>query len=268
MNYLVTGGAGSIATGLINHICKQPNPPKIIAFDNSEYALSLLPAFPNLELAIGDIRDKSRLKETMKFVDTVIHAASLKRVDMAEWNVKETIKTNVLGTINVVEACAETNVEKMLLISSDKAVPTDNFSLYGATKYLQEKIVLTAKKPDCSVARFGNVSGTRGDVLEIWARQTRENKPLTITEPNMQRYFWTMHEAVNFITHCLNIMKGGEIFVPKMTETNIMTLQQQHHPNAQVELIGMRPGEMLRHALLTPNEHSRAVEYDWGWLIS
>ena len=267
VSYLITGGAGSIGSNLIRFLRNFGGTQKIIAFDNNEYGLSCLPS--DIELAVGDLRDKNRLEEVLNDIDIVVHAGALKRIEMAEWNVKECIKTNVIGTMNLTEACQKSQVKKLLLISSDKAVPTDEFSLYGATKYLQEKIVLTANKGStlCSIARFGNVMGTRGDVLEIWSEQIAANKPLSITDPDMRRFFWSMESAIDFIADCLDRMEGGEIFVPKMTEYNIMELKVQYFPNAETTHIGIRPGETMSHKLMTPQEEAKAKEYDWGWTI-
>ena len=269
MSYLITGGAGSIGSNLIDFLRRFGGTRKIIAFDNNEYGLSCLPSDPILELAVGDLRDKNRLEEVLNDIDIVVHTGALKRIEMAEWNVKECIKTNVFGTINLTEACKEKKVNKLLLISSDKAVPTDEYSLYGATKYLQEKIVLTANKGPlmCSVARFGNVMGTRGDVLEIWSKEMEANNPLSITDPDMRRFFWAMSPAIDFIADCLDRMEGGEIFVPKMEEYNIMQLKVKFFPNAETTHIGIRPGETMRHNLMTPSERARAKEYEWGWII-
>lgn len=288
MIVLVTGGAGSIGRNLVIEILKHKN-NYVIAVDNNEYGLSTLEmdvketfySSPDLVMqclktAVGDIRDKERMEELLEpieewggKIDAVIHTAAMKRIEMAEHNVAESIKTNVLGTINLVKACQKAKTEKFLLISSDKAVPAQELSGYGATKFLQEKIVLSAKEPPIfSVTRFGNVIGTRGDVLEIWRRQMRKRGPISITDKKMRRFWWTMQEAVGFIINCVERMEGKEIFVPEMKEYNIVDFAMaQFGRDIKYLEVGLRKGEVLVHELMTPNERLEAKREDWGWVI-
>jgi len=269
--YLVTGATGSIGSALTRKLLESKE-NFVDAFDNNEYGLAVLEselATENLKIIIGDIRDRYRLELLVasKPYDAIIHLAALKRVEAAEENVAEAIKTNVLGTINVIEACERAPPGKFLLISSDKAVPVNEIGVYGATKFLQERIVLSCKAMRCAVARFGNVKGTRGDVFEIWKKQATEGKPLTLTDPQARRFYWEMHEAINFIVMCLSIMQGGEIFIPEMKEYNMLQMFRMTFPKEDYIAIGLRPGEVLLHELMTQSERLRAERTLWGWII-
>lgn len=272
-NVLVTGGAGSIGSNLVLKLLESGYIKEVVAFDNNEYALACLKEEASgkmPQVAFGDIRDSERLQEVLSNIDIVVHTAALKRVEMAEPNIAESIKVNVLGTMTLLQECRKAKVRRFLLISSDKAVPIEGeISNYGATKLLQERITLSSKPPPLTaVARFGNVIGTRGDVFEIWRRQWKEGKTLTITHPNMKRFFWTMEKAVNFIINCLEIMEGHEIFVPEMEEHNLMEEAIKFFgENVQFQQIGLRPGEVLKHKLMTDEELRIAKREPWGWVI-
>lgn len=267
---LVTGGAGSIGSNLVLSLLTMG--AKTIAFDSNEYGLACLEqeaiGLP-LEVAVGDVRDKDRLREVLKDVDVVVHTAALKRVEMAEFNIVESIKVNVLGTINVLGVCREESVSRFLLISSDKAVPTGEMGNYGVTKLIQERLTFACHAPPvCAVARFGNVRGTRGDVFEIWERQKSAGKVFTITNAKMRRFYWSMAEAIDFIIKCLGMMKGGEVFVPEMKEYNLADMfRATYGENAIFVEMGQRPGEVFLHELMTESERLRAKREPWGWVI-
>jgi len=273
--FLVTGGAGSIGSALVKTLEKEDC--TILVFDNNEYGLSCLEGdvdVDKVKLIYADVRDKERIEYVLNCysVDVVVHLAALKRVESSESNPSEAIKVNVLGTQNLIDVCLKHPPKKFLLTSSDKAVPTESgISLYGATKFLQEKLVLSANGINgikCSVARFGNVMGTRGDVLELWNKQIQSEKEILITDPKMKRFYWLYRECMEFIMMCLNEMEGGEIFVPKMPEYNIVDLARQFHgDNVKIRVTGLRPGEVLLQELMTKEERLRAKEFDWGWII-
>ncbi len=276
--YFVTGAAGSIGSALVKKLVENKD-NHVDAFDNNEYGLAMLRSevkARNLRVLVGDVRDKERLETLLATepYNVVIHLAALKRVETAEQNVVEAIKTNVEGTINLTEACIKTRPtfshrpDKFLLISSDKAVPAGDIGLYGATKFLQEKIVLSCPVMKCSVARFGNVKGTRGDVFEIWKKQAENSQHLTLTDSKARRFYWSMKEAVQFIVNCLYLMKGGEIFVPlEMKEYNMLHLLTTAYPKASYKVTGLRPGEVLVHKLMTESERLNAERTEWGWVI-
>jgi len=280
---LITGGAGSIGSNLLFrliHNIKVQNMSswyydKIIIMDNDEYGLSLLEekigeSNPIVKLALGDIRDRHRLRYLLRGVDAVVHCSAYKRVEVAEHNVSEVIRVNIEGTLNLVEECQNANIKKILLISSDKAVPYKDICTYGITKLMQERMVLLSNNHtiQCSVVRFGNVIGTKGDVLDIWTRQFLEGKPLSITNKDMKRYFWSMEEAVNFIIKCLSYMKGGEIFIPKMQEYNIMDYaKMKFGDNVKFKIIGLRSGETMKHKLMTEEEQNHVEDLGWCYRI-
>jgi len=279
MKILVTGGAGSIGSNLVRSLEKL-GVANIIVMDNNEYALSIMEdefsGKSNIKLALGDVRDRERLRYLMKNVDIVVHMAAYKRVEVSERNMPEVIKVNVEGALNVVEICQKVGVKKVLLISTDKAVPYDDMSIYGATKLLQEKIFLLANEDylnegycfKASVARFGNVIGTRGDVTEIWAKQHDSNKPLAITDLSMKRFFWTMREATDFITRCIDCMQGGEIFIPKIKEYGIIEYAEKlYGKGVKYKVVGTRSGEVLSHVLMTTGEKLCAKDIGWGFVI-
>lgn len=275
---LVTGGAGSIGSALVLKLLGDTDLgiKEVLAFDNNEYALACLQeqgwAFLNitpLRVVFGDIRDSERLKEVLRGIDIVVHTAAMKRVEMAELNVVEAIKVNIIGTINLLQECRNTKVGKLLLISSDKAVPAGEMSNYGATKLLQERITLLGNPPPiCGVSRFGNVTKARGNVFERWERQRRDGKPLSITHPDIRRFLWTTEEAVNFIINCLKVMHHRDIFVPRMQEEKLIDLAKKlYGENVEFEQIGLRPGEVLIHKLMTEEEMRYAVPWMNGWVI-
>lgn len=275
LKYFITGAAGSIGSALVKKLLENKD-VAVDAFDNNEYGLSMLGLelnTPSLRLVAGDIRDAQRLEMLLatEHYDAVIHLAALKRVEAAEQNITEAIKTNVLGTINLIEACTKARYgyvpRKFLLVSSDKAVPTDDIGIYGATKFLQERTVLACKTMNCAVARFGNVKGTRGDVFEIWKKQADTGHPFTITEPSARRFWWTMEEAVSFILKCLDMMRGGEIFVPEMKEQSLLDMFRSVYPDKSYATTGLRAGEVLLHDLMTRVERLRAERTEWGWIL-
>jgi len=272
---LISGGGGSIGSNLaIKLLGMSKWIKRVVVFDNNEYALACLKEkYPksSFEIAFGDIRDKERLREVLKGIDIVVHAAALKRVEMAEPNIVEAIKVNVLGTINLMEACREAKVKKVLLTSSDKAVPVDDLGNYGVTKLMQERIVLSNSSvpPICSIVRMGNVIGTRGDVYEIWKKQKEEGKILTITDKTMRRFFWTMNDATNFIIKCLQIMKGSEIFISNMMkEYNLVDIMKSWFgPDVKFIETGLRSGEVFYHKLITEKETKIVRLKEYGWVI-
>jgi UDP-N-acetylglucosamine 4,6-dehydratase len=217
----------------------------------------------NLRYFIGDVRDLGRLKRAMDGVDIVVHAAALKQVPACEYNPMEAIKTNILGTANVVEAALETTVSKVLALSTDKAVSPVN--LYGATKLAAEKLTVqsnaySGERPTrFSCVRYGNVIGSRGSVVPIFLRQ-RQNGKLNITDKRMTRFWLTLEQGVRFVLHCIEVMQGGEVFVPKLPSTSILELAQSIAPKAELSEVGIRPGEKLHEVLISEDEARTAIE--------
>jgi UDP-N-acetylglucosamine 4,6-dehydratase len=219
---------------------------------------------------IGDVRDKERLNRGFQDVDYVIHAAALKQVPTLEYNPFEAVKTNIIGAQNVINVAIDQGVKKVISLSTDKAANPIN--LYGATKLCSDKLFIAGNSytkregPIFSVVRYGNVVGSRGSVVPLFLNQ-REKGVLTITDPNMTRFWITLEQAVYFVLKCLEIMVGGEIFVPKIPSMNIMNLAKAVCPDCKTNIIGMRPGEKL-HEVMVPKEDARnTVEYEDYFLI-
>ncbi|QYK51130.1 MAG: UDP-N-acetylglucosamine 4,6-dehydratase (inverting) [Anaerolineales bacterium] len=271
---LITGGTGSFGKACIRILQERYQPEKIIIFSRDELKQHEMREAgfdqENLRYFIGDIRDEQRLKRAMDGVNIVIHAAALKQVPACEYNPMEAIKTNILGTANVVEAALENNVEKVLALSTDKAVSPAN--LYGATKLAAEKLTVQSnaysgdRPTRFACVRYGNVVGSRGSVVPIFLRQ-REAGKFTITDERMTRFWLSLEQGVDFVLHCIEIMHGGEVFVPKLPSTTITDLAQAIAPDAKIEVVGIRPGEKLHEMLISEDEARSAVELESMYVI-
>lgn len=225
---------------------------------------------PIIRFFIGDVRDKTRLRRAMDGVDVVIHAAALKQVPACEYNPIEAVKTNIDGTINLIDSAIDAEVEKVLLISTDKAVHPVN--LYGATKMVAEKLIIQGnayvgtRKTRFSCVRYGNVIGSRGSVIPLF-REQKETGIITITDPRMTRFWITLDQGVKFVIDMLEKMQGGEIFIPKIPSMRLVDLVKAIAPEARQEFIGIRPGEKLHEVLITEDEARHSVEYDFFYII-
>lgn len=271
---LVTGGTGSFGKKFVEIMLKEYNPEKLIIFSRDELKQHEMRVSgfdqPNLRYFIGDVRDQLRLRRAMHGVDIVIHAAALKQVPACEYNPMEAIKTNILGSSNVIEAALDAGVEKVMALSTDKAVSPVN--LYGTTKLAAEKLFVqsnayaagTATRFSC--VRYGNVVGSRGSVIPIFIKQ-RYNGKLTITDPRMTRFWLTLEQGVKFVINCTEKMQGGEVFVPKIPSTRIVDLAQIIAPQAEIDVIGIRPGEKLHEVLINEDEARSTVELDEMFVV-
>jgi len=271
---LVTGGTGSFGKKFIEIIQRDFQPKKIIVFSRDELKQHEMRMagfdWPNLRYFIGDVRDRDRMRRAMHGVDIVVHAAALKQVPACEYNPMEAIKTNILGSSNVIEAALDAGVKKVLALSTDKAVNPVN--LYGATKLSAEKLFVqsnayaagTATRFSCT--RYGNVIGSRGSVVPVFLRQ-RESGKLTITDPRMTRFWLSLEQGVRFVIRCIEQMEGGEVFVPKLPSTHITDLAKAIAPEAEIEVIGIRPGEKLHEVLVNEDEARHTVEMDDMYVI-
>lgn len=264
---LVTGGTGSFGKEFIRILLKENKPAKVIVFSRDELKQHEMREAgfnqANLRYFIGDVRDLSRLQRAMDGVDIVVHAAALKQVPACEYNPMEAIKTNILGTANVIEAALETSVSKVIALSTDKAVNPIN--LYGATKLAAEKLTVqsnaySGERPTrFSCVRYGNVIGSRGSVVPSFLRQ-REHGKLSITDERMTRFWLSLEQGVRFVLHCIEIMQGGEVFVPKIPSTSIVDLAKAIAPGAKLDVIGIRPGEKLHEVLISADEAGTTIE--------
>lgn len=266
---LVTGGTGSFGQKMIKILLEEYHPAKIIVYSRDELKQHEMRVagytHPSLRYFIGDVRDQQRLRRAFNGVSLVVHAAALKQVPACEYNPMEAIKTNILGSSNVVDAALDAGVEKVIALSTDKAVNPVN--LYGATKLAAEKLFVqsnayaggTATRFSC--VRYGNVVGSRGSVVPIFIKQ-RQNGTLTITDDRMTRFWISLEQGVRFTLRCSEQMFGGEVFVPKIPSTTILDLARAVAPEARVNIIGIRPGEKLHEVLISDDENRNTVELD------
>jgi UDP-N-acetylglucosamine 4,6-dehydratase len=271
---LVTGGTGSFGKKFIKILQEEKQPKKIIIFSRDELKQHEMQVGgynqENLRYFIGDIRDRERLVRALHGVDIVVHAAALKQVPACEYNPMEAIKTNIMGTANVVEAALDAGVKKVLTVSTDKAVSPAN--LYGATKLAAEKLTIqsnayaggSATRFAC--VRYGNVVGSRGSVVPLFLKQ-RSNGQVTITDDRMTRFWLSLEQGVRFVIHCIEEMEGGEVFIPKIPSTKVTDLAKAIAPDAKLDIIGIRPGEKLHEVLISEDEARNTVELDTMYVV-
>jgi len=266
---LVTGGAGSIGAHLVKKILDYPV-KSVRVLDIDEHALFRLNRDVNnsrFRPLLGNILDKDRVEMAGNDVDIIFHLAAIKNIEISEFNPIETIDANVIGTVNMIKMAMKNKPKKFLNISTDKSVASS--TLYGATKLLGEKLTSWAGihliPTKFATVRFGNVEESRGNVFEVWNDEVKKNKPLSITHPSMERYFFHVNEAVDFILSCLPLISSGEIFVPKMKMYKISKLANMITKNHKI--IGLRKGEKLKEILLTDEELKRATSNKKMWII-
>ncbi|MGA1847642.1 UDP-N-acetylglucosamine 4,6-dehydratase (inverting) [Deferribacter abyssi] len=267
-NVLITGGTGSFGKTFTKYILSKFNPNKIIILSRDEYKqYQMAREFNNdnrLRFFIGDVRDKERLYRAFWNVDYVVHAAALKQVPAAEYNPFEFIKTNIIGGQNVIEACIDNKVKKVVALSTDKAANPIN--LYGATKLCSDKLFVAGnayaggRTTKFSVVRYGNVLGSRGSVLPLFLEQKKTGK-ITITDKRMTRFWITLPQAVELVLKALNFMTGGEIFVPKIPSMKIIDMAKAICPKCEIEEIGIRPGEKLHEVMIPEDDARHTREY-------
>lgn len=266
--FLVTGGLGSIGSEIVRQLINY-NPKQVRIVDNREtelfYARRFFKNNPNVELILGDVRDKERLSKAMDGVDIIFHAAALKHVIVCENDPGEAVKTNVIGTQNIVECAFDHNVERMVLISTDKVVNPTN--VMGATKLLAERLVSAMcnvkgdKTTKFGIVRFGNVLASRGSVLEIWGKQLKYNEKITITNPDMTRFFMSIADSVDLVFKATCYAENGETFILKMPSIKIKDLAEafldsRGFSNDFYEITGMAKGEKMHEGLLLNEESS------------
>ncbi|MFC2055416.1 UDP-N-acetylglucosamine 4,6-dehydratase (inverting) [Chloroflexota bacterium] len=271
---LVTGGTGSFGKKFVEIMLDEYKPAKLIVYSRDELKQHEMRAdgfdHPILRYFIGDVRDYRRLRRAMNGVDIVIHAAALKQVPVCEYNPMEAIKTNILGSSNVIEAGLDAGVGRVMALSSDKAVNPVN--LYGATKLAAEKLFVQSNayaagtSTRFSCVRYGNVVGSRGSVIPIFIQQRLKGK-LTITDMRMTRFWLTLEKGVRFVIKCTEQMYGGEVFVPKIPSTKIIDLAKVIAPQAELEVIGIRPGEKLHEVLINTDEARATIELDDMFIV-
>ena len=269
---LITGATGSLGKALISKLLNNDKyqVDRLVIYSRDElkqweirqaYPSHL---FPQLRLFLGDIRDYRRLRTALENVDTVIHAAALKQVPAAEYNPIEFVKTNVLGSENLIQACLETNVQRVIALSTDKAAAPIN--LYGATKLCSDKLFIAAnnikgaRNIRFSVVRYGNVMGSRGSVIPFFIEQSSTGI-LPITDIQMTRFNITLEEGADLVLWAAKNAAGGEIFVPKIPSYRISDLAEAIGPNCKKQIIGIRPGEKLHEELITKSDSCNTIDF-------
>jgi len=271
---LLTGGSGSFGQKFAEIVLREHNPKAIRVFSRGEQLqYEMQQKFNNnasLRFFIGDVRDRDRVYRATEGADIVVHAAALKQVPTCEYNPIEAIRTNIDGAINIIDAAIDNSVEKVIAISTDKAVHPVN--LYGATKMNMERLFTQAnvytgtKKTHLSCTRYGNVVGSRGSVVPLFLNQ-RQNGKITITNDQMTRFWITLEQGVRFVINCIDKMHGGEIFIPKIPSMKITDLANAIAPDAEKEITGIRPGEKLHEVLITEDEARHTKEFDDYYIV-
>jgi len=259
---LVTGGTGSFGKKFTEIVLKRYKPKKLIIFSRDEmkqYEMSKVfspDKYKNIRYFLGDVRDPDRLHRAFNKVDIVVHTAALKIVPTSEYNPFEAVKTNVIGAENIINIAIDNKVDKVIALSTDKAVNPIN--LYGATKLCAEKMFVAANNyspnsTKLSVVRYGNVFGSRGSVIPFF-KECSKKGVVPITDKNMTRFWITLEQGVKFVLDCLEKMEGGEIFVPKIPSMKIFDLANVICPDCKKQFIGIRPGEKLHETLISADE--------------
>ena len=272
---LITGGTGSLGKALIDSLLKT-EARRIVVFSRDElkqYNLRQdLNNDPRLRWFLGDIRDSERLVRALHGIDYVFHTAALKQVDTGEYNPMEFIKTNVLGSQNVIDASIATGVKKVVALSTDKASSPVN--LYGATKLTADKLFIAANNyshkygTNFSVVRYGNVMGSRGSVIPFFEKLANEGKPIPITDFRMTRFWISIESAVQFVLDSLDMMKGGELYVPKIPSMRIVDLAKAVAPHSDLVEVGLRPGEKLHEEMISMDDSRRTVEMPSRYVVN
>ena len=279
-NILITGGTGSFGKACVKYILKNYKPNKLVIFSRDELKqFEMAKELENitnknscLRFFLGDVRDKDRLDLALKDINYVIHAAALKQVPAAEYNPMEFVKTNIIGAENIIFATINNKVEKVISLSTDKAANPIN--LYGATKLAADKLFnaannLSRGKPIFSTVRYGNVLGSRGSVVPFFkSYRQNKNQSIPITDINMTRFFISVEDSVKFVLNSLSLMKGGEIFVPKIPSVKIVDLAKAIVPGRKHKIIGVRPGEKTAEILITKDESKNTLEFKNHYVIN
>ncbi|PHV12488.1 UDP-N-acetylglucosamine 4,6-dehydratase (inverting) [Chitinimonas sp. BJB300] len=273
---LITGGTGSFGREFIRTLLERHKPRRVVVFSRDELKQFEMQQVLNascMRYFLGDVRDADRLRQAMRGIDYVVHAAALKQVPAAEYNPTECIRTNVSGAENVINAAIENGIEKVIALSTDKAASPIN--LYGATKLLSDKLFVAANniagthKTRFAVVRYGNVVGSRGSVLPFFRKLINEGgKSLPITDPRMTRFWITLDQGVTFVMENFARMHGGEIFVPKIPSARIVDLATAMAPQLQQHVVGIRPGEKLHEMMISRDDALHTFEFSRHYVIA
>ncbi|HJV76563.1 MAG TPA: UDP-N-acetylglucosamine 4,6-dehydratase (inverting) [Noviherbaspirillum sp.] len=272
---LVTGGTGSFGKKFIKTILARYKPRRVIVFSRDElkqFEMQQVYDSPAMRFFLGDVRDGQRLRQALRGVDFVVHAAALKQVPAAEYNPMECIKTNIQGAENVINAALENNIEKVIALSTDKAANPIN--LYGATKLVSDKLFVAANniagghRTRFAVVRYGNVVGSRGSVVPFFRKLIEDGvRELPITDARMTRFWLTLQDGVEFVIQNFQRMHGGEIFVPKIPSSRITDLATAIAPDLPTRIIGIRPGEKLHEVMCPSDSAHQTIEFAEHYVI-
>jgi UDP-N-acetylglucosamine 4,6-dehydratase len=281
---LITGGTGSFGKSFIRYVLDELDPRRLVVFSRDELkqyeCRQLFDDDKRLRWFIGDVRDERRLQRALHEVDYVVHAAALKQVDTGEYNPFEFVKTNVMGSQNLIEASIDAGVKKVVALSTDKA--SSPINLYGATKLTADKLFVNgnhyaaAYETRFSVVRYGNVMGSRGSVIPYFRKLAEAGESLPITDLRCTRFFITLPQAVRLVVDSFDAMTGGELYVPRIPSMKVTDLAQAIAPGAKMHDVGLRPGEKLHEEMISPDEGRRALMLEgrfvvqpdlgsWGW---
>ena len=273
---LITGGTGSLGKSLVEYLLRETKVRRIAIFSRDELKQQHLRIQfqddPRFRWFLGDVRDLDRLKRAFHGVDYVIHAAALKQVDTGEYNPMEFVKTNVLGSQNVIDASIDAGVKRVVALSTDKA--SSPINLYGATKLTADKLFVAANNYSVaygttfSVVRYGNVMGSRGSVIPFFQEIAAQGKPLPITDLRMTRFWISIESAVKFVIDSLEMMTGGELYVPKIPSMKIIDLAHAVAPDAKLVEIGMRPGEKLHEEMISADDSRRTIILETRYVVT
>ena len=273
---LITGGTGSLGKSLVEYLVRETKVRRIAIFSRDELKQQHLRIHfqddPRLRWFLGDVRDLDRLKRAFHGVDFVIHTAALKQVDAGEYNPMEFVKTNVLGSQNVIDASIDAGVKRVVALSTDKA--SSPINLYGATKLTADKLFVAANNYSIaygttfSVVRYGNVMGSRGSVIPFFQEIAAQGKSLPITDLRMTRFWISVESAVKFVIDSLEMMTGGELYVPKIPSMRIVDLANAVVPGGKLEEIGMRPGEKLHEEMISADDSRRTIILEKRYVIT
>ncbi len=274
---LITGGTGSFGKCFTKYVLEHYNPKKVIIYSRDEFKQSVMQGqfseyADKLRFFIGDVRDKERLYRAFEGVDYVIHAAALKQVPACEYNPNEAIKTNIHGAQNVIDAALDSNVKKVVALSTDKAVNPVN--LYGGTKLVSDKLFIAAnayagnKDINFSIVRYGNVAGSRGSIIPVFHNIIKNGgKELPITDYRMTRFWISLTQGVELVIKALEEATGGETFISKIPSFNVTDLAKAMLPDCEMKEIGIRPGEKLHEIMVTVEDSMTTYEYDKHFIV-
>lgn len=273
---LITGGTGSLGKAITTFLLQNTDIRRIVIFSRDELKQQEMKniyqeQLDTIRFFVGDIRDLTRLKRALHNVDFVIHAAALKQVDTGEYNPLEFIKTNVIGSSNIIEACIDSSVQKIIALSTDKA--SSPINLYGATKLTADKLFLAANNyvPDketiFSVVRYGNVMGSRGSVIPYFRNLHERGLQLPITDLRMTRFWISLSDATKFVLDSLQLMTGGELYVPKIPSFRITDLARAISGSDNFHVIGLRPGEKLHEEMISTDDSRRTLSLGNRYVI-